>query len=486
MANGLFDTDYSFLGLPEVGSAVGKPINISQAAINEQMSDIDEVTLSKQQLQDQLQLALIDNDFNKIKSLQDQIAVLDARETDLLTYLDEVPPLSISEAPTSTDIQDSLASVVSGQPPSSGGGFFNIGKEIADEIGSPFPGSNLDSETAGTPSPPEISPVFPTIESPTPITEQPVRVTPFAPEITNRISNPTSSMTSRSMGLDSPIAISGSMPVSVGGTGGGGLPSLGGVAKTIGSGVEKAANLGIFGLKGQILSRLGRAVLDKLNPPIQTAPVETSAPVGGALVAAMAKGAPKEQVTVGDLINTINARAASGDTDTKTALSNLVRNAKAEARAAANAADDAAIARDKAAAMNVLYGGAGSSFESGRDAYTESGQYDIDREARQAEFDRMRAARGESVKRTPAETARMLADLQSRIGFGGVMSPANDPFSTIPERVAPPNVEYELVSGYNVPKPRQTVAANNQGIAPFMGVPSNVMRGRGRGGGARK
>ena len=154
MANGLFDTDYSFLGLPEVGSAVGKPINISQAAINEQMSDIDEVTLSKQQLQDQLQLALIDNDFNKIKSLQDQIAVLDARETDLLTYLDEVPPLSISEAPTSTDIQDSLASVVSGQPPSS--------------INAPVPEEVL---TAGTPSPPEISPVFSTIESPTPIRE---------------------------------------------------------------------------------------------------------------------------------------------------------------------------------------------------------------------------------------------------------------------------------------------------------------------------
>jgi hypothetical protein len=461
MANGLFDTDYSFLGLPEVGSAVGKPINISQAAINQQMSDIDEVTLSKQQLQDQLQLALIDNDLDKIKSLQDQIAVLDARETDLLTYLGEVPPLSVSEAPTSTDIQDSLASVVSGQPPSS--------------INAPVPEEVL---TAGTPSPPEISPVFSTIESPTPIREEPVRVTPFAPEITNRISNPTSSISNRSMGLDMPIAISGSMPVSTGG--GGGIPSLGGVAKTIGSGVEKAANLGIFGLKGQILSRLGRAVLDKLNPPIQTAPVETSAPVGGALVAAMAKGAPKEQVTVGDLINTINARAASGDTDTKTALSNLVRNAKAEARAAANAADDAAIARDKAAAMNVLYGGAGSSFESGRDAYTESGQYDIDREARQAEFDAMRAARGESVKRTPAETARMLADLQSRIGFGGVMSPANDPMSTIPERVAPPNVEYELVSGYNVPKPRQTVAANNQGIAPFMGVPSNLMRGRAR------
>lgn len=424
MANGLFDTDYSYLGLPRLGSAVRGPIDISQEAIN------------------------------NLSYLDDQ-AVLDPIEDEIQSYFD-FPLDTVSEVPTSTDINDTIASIGSIQPPISGIG------------------------TVGTPIAPEISPVFSPLPTPTPIREQPVRVTPFAPEITNRISNPTASMTSRSMGLSSPIAISGSMPVSVGGTGGGGLPSLGGVAKTIGSGVEKAANLGIFGLKGQILSRLGRAVLDKLNPPIQTAPVETSAPVGGALVAAMAKGAPKEQATLQDLINTINARAASGDQDTKTALANLVRNAKAEARAAANAADDAAIARDKAAAMNVLYGGAGSSFESGRDAYTESGQYDIDRKARQAEFDRMRAARGESVKRTPAETARLLADLQSRIGFGGVMSPANDPFSTIPERVAPPNVEYDLVSGFNVPKPRQTVAANNQGIAPFMGVPSNVMRGRAR------
>ena len=190
-----------------------------------------------------------------------------------------------------------------------------------------------------------------------------------------------------------------------------------------------------------------------------TAPVETSAPVGGALVAEMAKEAPPESVTVQDLINTINARAASGDQDTKTALANLVRNAKAEARMPAMQPIQQQYRETKLQLMNVLYGGAGSSFESGRDAYTESGQYDIDREARQAEFDRMRAARGESVKRTPAETARMLADLQSRIGFGGAMSPANAPFSTIPERVAPdPNVEYELVSGFNVPKPRETVA----------------------------
>jgi len=289
------------------------------------------------------------------------------------------------------------------------------------------------------------------------------------------------------MGLSSPIAISGSMPVSVGGTGGG-TGGLGSLVRAAGSAVlpaiETIANTGAAGAPAYFLSKGIRAFLDsRSSPEASTAPVETSAPTGAALVAAMAKGAPKEQVTVGDLINIVNARAASGDTNTTTTLANLVRNAKADARASDNAADNAAIAREKAAAMNVLYGGAGSSFESGRDEYTESGQYDIDQAKRHAEFDAMRAARGESVKRTPAETARMLADLQSRIGFGGVMSPANAPMSTIPARVSPPDVDYELASGFNVPKPRTTVAANNQGIAPFMGVP---MRGRGRGGGARK
>jgi len=437
MANGLFDTDYSYLGLPRLGSAVRGPIDISQEAIN------------------------------NLSYLDDQ-AVLDPIEDEIQSYFD-FPLDTVSETPTSTDINDTIASIGSIQPPISGIG------------------------TIGTPIAPEISPVFSPLPTPTPIREQPVRVTPFDPEIPNRVSNPTASMTSRSMGLSSPIAISGSMPVSFGGTGGG-TGGLGSLVRAAGSvvlpAVEKVANTGALGLPAFFGSKLIRGILDsKSSPEVTTAPVETSAPVGGALVAAMAKGAPPESVTVQNLIDTINARAASGDTDTKTALANLVRNAKAEARAAANAADTAAIQRDKAAAMNVLYGGAGSSFESGRDAYTESGQYDIDREARQAEFDAMRQREYmekygvPKPKLTREETARALADLQSRIGFGGAMSPANAPFSTIPERVAPdPNVEYELVSGFNVPKPRETVAARNtnQGIAPFMGVPSNVRRGRAR------
>ena len=74
-----------------------------------------------------------------------------------------------------------------------------------------------------------------------------------------------------------------------------------------------------------------------------------------------------------------------------------------------------------------LYGGVGSSFEANRDAYTESGQYDIDKAARDAAFDAMRAARGESVPRTPEETQQLLAEQRARIGAelaGGTMSPA--------------------------------------------------------------
>ncbi len=84
-------------------------------------------------------------------------------------------------------------------------------------------------------------------------------------------------------------------------------------------------------------------------------------------------------------------------------------------------------AKDVASAMQTLYSGVGSSFESSRDAYTESGQYEIDKAKRDAEFDAMRAARGESVPRTPAETQQLLAEQRARIGeelSGGVMIPA--------------------------------------------------------------
>ena len=133
------------------------------------------------------------------------------------------------------------------------------------------------------------------------------------------------------------------------------------------------------------------------------------------------------------------------------------RNVKGNQRTFDNAMDTFADQLSKAQAMNVLYGGAGSSFESGRNEYTESGQYDRDREARQAAFDEMRQREYmekygvPKPKLTPIETARALADLQARIGFGGAMAPANNPTITIPERVEPTTrqLPFDLISGYN-------------------------------------
>tara|TARA_R100001443_G_scaffold24201_4_gene36438 strand:- start:19643 stop:21100 length:1458 start_codon:yes stop_codon:yes gene_type:complete len=120
-----------------------------------------------------------------------------------------------------------------------------------------------------------------------------------------------------------------------------------------------------------------------------------------------------------------------------------------DSHAAFNAQMEASRANDLASAMQTLYGAAGSSFESGRNEYTESGQYDIDKARRDAEFDAMRAG---NRPLTREETARRLAELQASIGFGGVMAPANAPMST---RVEPNPVptNFELVSGFNVPAP---------------------------------
>ena len=176
------------------------------------------------------------------------------------------------------------------------------------------------------------------------------------------------------------------------------------------------------------------------------------------------------------------------------AVQNAANVAKANQRAFDNAMDTAMDRASKAQAMNVLYGGAGSSLEANRNAYTESGDYDRDREARQAAFDAMREREYfekygvPQPKLTREETARRLAELQASIGFGGAMVPANNPTSTIPERVAPnPNIQYNLVSGYNVPIPmEETLAATNPVNVASQGIAGLGSRGRGRGGAARK
>ena len=482
----LFDNDYSFLNLPESGSAVRGPINIDQVGLPPNIiAAINSVAPMKlPEMDTPLNFDPFDPNVNNegligaenfsefLKQIKDEIKA----EYDLGVINED--PVAIKEA------EDKMVEV--------------IAKE--EEIIAPPP--------RPLPQPDPIADLITDIETPietpieAPIETLPTSIMPVNQPLTNvtkeSLSNPTAAMyssdvgTGGSMGLGSPMAISSSMPVSTGGGGGGG--GLGSLVKTIGSGVEKAANLGLFGFKGQMISKIARAVLNKLNPPTEGSTFDSSsesvAGGGGQAGRDAAAGAAAARIaaTISNLSTPeakatgaaqaaaiLNTRLASGDADTKTVIANAVRNAKANARASDNAAMTAGIARDKASAMATLFGGAGSSFESGRDEYTESGQYDIDREARQAEFDAMREQRRidaglPSKKLTQAETQQAIKDMQGRIGFGGVMTSArgrdNTPLNMDELAITDP-VRFNAIMGAMGPSQRPPI--NNP--SPFMGIP---------------
>ena len=116
---------------------------------------------------------------------------------------------------------------------------------------------------------------------------------------------------------------------------------------------EKVANTGVLGLPAYLASKLGRAIKDTFFPekPKQYR-LKIRCLAEGFNVEGFSSrrrrgcrvftppSAPKEQFNRRDLINIINERAASGDTDTKTTLANLVRNAKAAGSSRINASYD--------------------------------------------------------------------------------------------------------------------------------------------------
>ena len=145
-----------------------------------------------------------------------------------------------------------------------------------------------------------------------------------------------------------------------------------------------------------------------------------------------------------------------------------------------------------------LYGGAGSSFESGRNEYTESGQYDIDKAARDAEFDAMREqARidaGLPYKRlTPEETQQAVLDQRAAIGadFRTYLDNVQAPDTTgaydlgVANRAAASEAYIPPGEGY-VDSPLYTGESDPYIQEPLMGLPSlSSMRRRGGGRRAR-
>ena len=493
----IFDNDYSFLNLPEVGSDVRSPINTFNLPPNIVAAINKVAPIKLPEMDTPLNFDPFDPNVNNegligaenfsefLKQMKEKI------KFDIEKAIVNKDPIALIDA------EEKMEEIVKAEE----------GELVADPVADPI-----------------IDPVAPYIPQPTPIAQPtPIRVgAPVtkpvlaAPSLIDNelesLNNPTGGMYSRdvgtggSMGLGSPMAFysGGSSPITssmgisgselMSGVSGGsgfsaGVKTL--LGKAIGLG-RKAADIGIFGPGAMLASKLAGSAYDKYtsNEGSDAAPTLTGAGAGagdgnipidaqsGMMNPGVVTGESAEDLTVGDLINQLSSRGtvnparsrlsrtdARGDSMSSGTMGFTKGNfgpgatkgglgggkSTRGSSADMNAAMTAGIARDKGSAMNTLYGGAGSSFESGRNEYTESGQYDIDKAARDAEFDAMRAGRR---KLTPAETQQAVLDQQERIGFGGVMSNQGN------------------INAYDLGvAARARDAAMNQGISPFMGIP---------------
>ena len=508
----LFDNDYSFLDLPESGSAVRDPINIAQdslpaniiAAINKvaptKLPEMDTplnfdpfdqkinnegligsqnfseffkqtdnflkaLEKEKLDLSIALQKAIAENDALKAKETADKIQAVEV-EIENQTVPDAV-----------TDLQDNIDDLTTDN-------------EIVPEI---------------VPEPlPEIVPEIVPEVLPEPLPE---RVAPFVTSTPiqaqlEQLSNPTAAMYSSDPGIS---GVGTYTPTGDLGSGSGkelldmsiypdptfGNPdALGNIQADLASALENAAS--VDATLAQLEKSMPPTVMDHIKGGVG-AVVKAGGNVDLAIlntivdkVKAYLKGGMEKQTKKaavkqlkGELANRGGPSSLGLHVQKKGSGAQGAASAKAEAKVPIGAALSAFSLNPAA----YLYGGAGSSFESGRDEYTESGQYDIDREARQAEFDAMREQRRidaglPSKKLTQDETQQAIKDLQGRVGFGGVMTAArgrdNTPLNMDELAITDP-VRFNAIMGSMGPSQRPPI--NNP--SPFMGIPG---QGQGRGG----
>ena len=518
----LFDNDYSFLNLPASGSAVRSPINIDQGSLPPNIiAAINSVAPIKlPEMDTPLNFDPFDLNVNNegligaenfsefLKQIKDEIKA----EYDLGVINED--PVAIKEA------EDKMVEVIAKEE--------EIIAPVADPIINPAP---VAPPVFTPPDIPRPTPQPTPVRVGAPVTKPILADSSLINNELESLNNPTAAMYSTdggSMGLGSPMGFysGGSSPITsrmgisgselMSGVNGGsgfssGMKNV--LGKIVGLG-KKAADLGAFGLPAQILSKGIGAAYDKYisNKDSDVAPTLTGAGAGagdgnipidaqsGMMNPGVVTGEASGDLRVSDLINQLYSRGtvnparsrlsrtdARGDSMSSGTMGFTQGNfgpgvtkgglggGKSTRGSAAdmNAAMTAGIAKDKGSAMNVLYGGAGSSFESGRNEYTESGQYDIDREARQAAFDasneRDRIARGEPYKKlTAEETQQAVRDLQSRIAGPGMTSAQgrdNTPLNMDQLAITDP-VRFNAIMGAMNPSKRES---NNP--SPFMGIP---------------
>ena len=490
----LFDNDYSFLNLPASGSAVRSPINIDQSSLPPNIiAAINSVAPIKlPEMDTPLNFDPFDPNVNNegligsqnfsefLKQIKDEIKA----EYDLGVINED--PVAIKEA------EDKMVEVIAKEE--------EIIAPVADPIINPAP---VASPVFIPPNIPRLTPQPTPVRVGAPVTRPILADSSFINNELESLNNPTGGMYASDPGIGSNIGIGGgftgsgsektyadygnplfsldSADSALLGLTGPNPAALGNIQSDIASALDNAASVDAYNAANpkSLGSKLKSGAKAYLANLLKSGDAKIALAITGKDVVKNALAGGMEKQTKAAIVERLKAELAKREVDGDSSGSTGqvpgsgaqgLANSKAEGLVSIPGALSAFSINPAA----YLYGGAGSSKESSRNEYTESGQYDIDKAARDAEFDAMREQKridaGLPYNRlTPEETQQAVKDMQERIGFGGVMTSArgrdNTPLNMDELAITDP-VRFNAIMGAMNPSKRES---NNP--SPFMGIP---------------
>jgi len=486
----LFDNDYSFLNLPASGSAVRSPINIDQSSLPPNIiAAINSVAPIKlPEMDTPLNFDPFDPNVNNegligsqnfsefLKQIKDEIKA----EYDLGVINED--PVAIKEA------EDKMVEVIAKEE--------EIIAPVADPIINPAP---VASPVFTPPDIPQPTPQPTPVRVGAPVTRPILADSSLINNELEQLSNPTAAMYSSDPGISSNIGIGGgftgsgsektyadygnplfsldSADSALLGLTGPNPAALGNIQSDIASALDNAASVDAYNAANpkSLGSKLKSGAKAYLANLLKSGDAKIALAMTGKDVVKNALAGGMEKQTKAAIVERLKAELAKREVGGGSSKSTgQVPGSGAQGLANSKAEPGVTVSIPGAlSAFSInpaayLYSGAGSSFESGRNEYTESGQYDIDKAARDAEFDAMREqARIDAGlpynRLTPEETQQAVKDMHARIG-GDFRDYLNNLGKSKPDTTG----AYELGVA---DRAAAAEAERNQGVSPFMGIP---------------
>ena len=484
----LFDNDYSFLNLPASGSAVRSPINIDQSSLPPNIiAAINSVAPIKlPEMDTPLNFDPFDPNVNNegligsqnfsefLKQIKDEIKA----EYDLGVINED--PVAIKEA------EDKMVEVIAKEE--------EIIAPVADPIINPAP---VASPVFIPPNIPRLTPQPTPVRVGAPVTRPILADSSLINNELESLNNPTGGMYASNPGIGSNIGIGGgftgsgsektyadygnplfsldSADSALLGLTGPNPAALGNIQSDIASALDNAASVDAYNAANpkSLGSKLKSGAKAYLANLLKSGDAKIALAITGKDVVKNALAGGMEKQTKAAIVERLKAELAKREVDGDSSGSTGqvpgsgaqgLANSKAEGLVSIPGALSAFSINPAA----YLYGGAGSSKESSRNEYTESGQYDIDKAARDAEFDAMREQKridaGLPYNRlTPEETRQAVKDMHAGIG-GDFRDYLNNLGKSNPDTTG----AYELGVA---DRAAAAEAERNQGVSPFMGIP---------------